>query len=1360
MRMTKLIITLVPLVLGLAHANVFAASQSVSTSVSAQEIAEGDQVTVSVTYQATDDSLTTGLGLRLHFDSSKLSGGEVADLLAVDKIGAQFLDDVSDFDNDESTDKFYSTNWASFSGAWPTGEEFPVTLYSLTFTAASGFSDAQLNFSKASGAVGYDFESESLTIYKQQGPVITPPADISVSAADAAGVAATNEAIASFLASVSAVDNVDGNVAEITNDAPDQFPVGSTTVTFSAVDSLGNAGTATAVVVVADLAAPSLAVPNGIIVPAANSAGTSATVVPIQELLGAATATDNIDEIVTITNDAPSVFPLGTTTVTFTAVDEAGNSVTGTTGVTVSDLNGPSVTAPSNVTIAALDADGTPASSSSIAIFLQGATASDNVDAVVSVTSDAPAVLPIGSTVVTFSASDLAGNLGSATATITVTDQAGPDVTPPEAITVAADNADGTPAANESIAAFLTGASASDNVDSSVPVTNNAPATFPLGETVVVFSATDAAGNTGNATARLTVTDQTAPVISAAETFAVLGEAEGVAGTEASIVAFLAAVTASDNVDGVIAEVSNDAPEVFPFGSSTLTFTATDAAGNVGTAETVVIVSLDIVLPQISVPEPITINVDMPGDTVALDNEQLVNFFAAVSASDNKDGDVTGGVTDDRPSEFSVGQTSVTFTVADSAGNIATAIGTVTVVVLDSDSDGLPDFFETANGLDPSDASDAEGDLDGDGVSNLNEYQDGTDPQKDELPPVLTIPDDISVSASGRLTSIDLGVGTAQDNKDGEVIPTVNISGPFASGRYEATWTATDAAGNVSQDTQILTILPLVNLGPSSIVTEGGQFNVEATLSGFAPAYPVTIPVTITSAAEEGADFTVSAEQIVIEEGLMGTLILAIVEDSELESQETIDVVLGEPTNAALGAVSNQVLTIVDGNVAPVLRLVVTQADNESRTVYADGGLVSVTAVYSDLNTGDSHELTWDTEFSVDGDVATFDPSSQELGVFTVAATVTDDGNPVLQATKSITMMLVASAPVLDANVDSDGDGISDAAEGLGDSDGDGIPDYQDNIVETYLAPVSAESTQVMQAPVGTQITLGNASFAAGNNSVGISEDALAEIIGSADDDFSYPNGLFDFAVSGAQAGASYRLVLPLESVVPDNAVFRKYINENIGWQEFVVDATNSLASAPAGDGACPEPGSALYTDGLNAGDRCLELLIEDGGPNDADGLADGTVTDPSGMAVLYFGPPSADSSVSVSVAELKADGSDTATVTVNAVDAGGRALEGMSLTANASISDVVIGAFSDQGAGTYVATLTTGKTGGMLTVSVDISNGSDTVTVTSGAVELKKSGGGGCTVGVNTSPDTSLILLLLIALSLQLRRKKVTLVE
>lgn len=46
----------------------------------------------------------------------------------------------------------------------------------------------------------------------------------------------------------------------------------------------------------------------------------------------------------------------------------------------------------------------------------------------------------------------------------------------------------------------------------------------------------------------------------------------------------------------------------------------------------------------------------------------------------------------------------------------------------DSDNDGLPDAFEIANYLDPIDASDADADADGDGVSNLVEYQQGSDP--------------------------------------------------------------------------------------------------------------------------------------------------------------------------------------------------------------------------------------------------------------------------------------------------------------------------------------------------------------------------------------------------------------------------------------------------------------------------------------------------------------------------------------------------------------------------------------------------------------------------------------------------------
>ena len=382
----------------------------------------------------------------------------------------------------------------------------------------------------------------------------------------------------------------------------------------------------------------------------------------------------------------------------------------------------------------------------------------------------------------------------------------------------------------------------------------------------------------------------------------------------------------------------------------------------------------------------------------------------------------------------------------------------------------------------------------------------------------------------------------------------------------------------------------------------------------------------------------------------------------------------------------------------------------------------------------------------IDGAVATFDPATLGDTIVNAGASVTDSGTTLLTTSDTASIKILAVAPVL-GDTDSDGDGVSDAVEGYGDSDDDGIPDYQDNIVESYLAPTSGE--MVMQSSVGTKISLGDTALATGNNGVGISE----EDVGSAEADYDYLGGLFDFEVSGAQAGASYNIVLPLNIAVPENAVVRKFLDANIGWQAFVENATNAISSTTAANGTCPEAGSASYTDGLTVGATCVQLLIEDGGPNDADGVADGTVTDPSGIATLYFGPPSSDSTITISVAEIKAGGSETAEITVTAVDSDGRNLEGMTITATASLSDSTIGSFSEAGEGVYTATLTPGKSGGDLTITATISDGTDSTSITSSVVTVKKSGGGGCTVGEGQS-DLSLILLMLAALMLMARRR------
>ncbi len=299
---------------------------------------------------------------------------------------------------------------------------------------------------------------------------------------------------------------------------------------------------------------------------------------------------------VTCSPPSGSVFQVGTTTVNCSS--QAGPSCSFT--VTVVDTEAPVLTCQANIV------RGNDTSQCGATVSYGAPTVTDNCGSGVGKVICSPASgssFPVGTTTLTCSATDGAGNRGSCSFTVTINDTQAPTIACPA--NVVAPSAPGLCSATVSYAA----PTISDNCSGATVVcTPPSGSTFVKGVTAVSCIATDAAGNTATCGFTVTVNDTEAPAIACASN--VTADATTLQGGGPGTVVTFAAPTASDNCSSVGAPTCSPASgSFFAVGTTTVTCSVADAAGNTGTcAFTVTVIA----------PFDVCVVDDATGDTLSL----------------------------------------------------------------------------------------------------------------------------------------------------------------------------------------------------------------------------------------------------------------------------------------------------------------------------------------------------------------------------------------------------------------------------------------------------------------------------------------------------------------------------------------------------------------------------------------------------------------------------------------------------------------------------------------------------------------------------------------------------------------------
>ncbi|WP_345881143.1 Ig-like domain-containing protein [Shewanella algae] len=481
--------------------------------------------------------------------------------------------------------------------------------------------------------------------------------------------------------------------------------------------------------------------------------------------------------------------------------------------------------------------------------------------------------------------------------------------------------------------------------------------------------------------------------------------------------------------------------------------------------------------------------------------------------------------------------------------------------------------------------------------------------------PVINIPADVTANATGLFTRVNLGRVGAIDSDDNPIpVSLLNGFPFFAPGQHLAYWKTTDGKGVSATASQLVTVYPRINLGASKTVANFTRVQVPVLLNGSAPDYPMEIRYSVSGDAIAGQDHDLASGSLLLSQGMSTSLEFNVFADLTAGQQKSLTITLDDGQNPGHNAATE--IRISNNNLAPNLSLSASQQGEMRSSVSNSDGLVTVTAEVADPNPADNISLSWSSEpamtnLSTSANEFTFDPATLAPGIMTLTLNAMDDGSPQLGSSKSLKLLLLAQLPAL-GETDANNNRLPDSAEGYGDPDGNGIPAYLQGDHPCNVIPeqLSRPNSYLAEAQPGICSRKGLLSLQRLDNGIELEDGSMLPD----DSEGKIVGGLFDFELEGSEYGGSVSIVIPQVQAIPAQAQYRKYVAS--GWQEFVTDANNQIFSSAGEPGYCPPMGDARWQSGLTEGHWCVQLLIQDGGPNDGDGQANGTIVDPGGVAV------------------------------------------------------------------------------------------------------------------------------------------------